>query len=1327
MLKQLALCWGAAWATPESQQLSQKVGRWYDALENYQCERAEVPVTERAQYRGRASGARVVWRTAPIIASKRHATWKHATAQWWEAVASSIHELRMLRSRNRGVQQQQACVRRITACQAGPPNADGSVPPGFASSARGRELAQVASWSDEQIDEWEKRAEQAALKWAGQAFRQERSDFEQWSSSALTNSPQQVYRWTAQARQPANEEVPVDGDVWQATTADPVRALEALREPWARLWCEKGSACENDEYDRELMEVAEAISDLRREQGDSMPVTDADDIRAAAQRLRENAARGPDQLRPSDIARLPAAGRHALLEVISAAEEAWCWPPQWAHNIVKLLPRPGDTTRTRAVTLLPTPVRVWASLRRSIPDTWCEERAQFWDQAVAGSSALQAALLRCLNDEAMAALGWTVGAALLDIKGFYDHIRMGLLLREGQRWGFPMQAMAMSVSTYLAPRSIVWGPWTARWPVVPRRSVCTGERAGNHMARVCTYTILEWLHGRVPGAIIQQWVDDVPIRCVGTKRYVERGLAQLTKDAALELEKAGFTLAEKTVVAASDCSIAHRVRERLRREGVVVQVRKTAVDLGLDVGMGVRRARAKHMQRRRQAATRYRRILRLRRSVGKKIWQTTAVPCAGYAAKCLGATRSECMERRRELVRIVAGRGRGRSSTIALATTCGLSWDPRVSIPLQQFREWIKLWVTQPQARKNTRAAWHRVLKGVRKLRPEARWRVINGPIAAMQVALLEAGWEPTSADVWQTPDRSARWEWPAEEELDGTVLADYKDLEDEFRRSLIAAVWAQAAGQQATDSSLAQGCDEDDMKREVKALEARSQWIERAAHIAVTSGGVWTQQRLYDIGRATSPACPRCGAASETWEHALWECPANNELEACQATAGRIEQALEQMQAHPALWLQGLATFDQLQAGEPAEDEQWEIDGLGEDGKFAQGGYKPGWVLVFGDASGGPDASCPHLRRVGCALAQWDWHRDQAVATVKFALTGARQEVGRGELRCLLEALERTTGGLCFVTDRQSVSDGWQERRWEKLGHATCDADLWRRVGQHAAAARRPIVVLKTESHVTDADLAEGFSTPTLRRGNEAADTLAGQAAERQAVGVAARTSWRNTKCRAADVRKRGRAVLVAMWEKTPPIKGAPVATRPRLRPEVAIANSVTASGHIIEAAPGCSQGQRCRRCLVGIPAVRRRKWLRTHPCAAAGGPGDGSREEETAAGTRAQQQGGQGGTAAAASRAAVTIGNLDTHESHDARFVAEPLGWDRWVCYRCGCTARVKLQALARPCVAPTATGAKVLDRLAKGLQHHQWSTEQSRAKAAEGAAAAREITMG
>ena len=53
----------------------------------------------------------------------------------------------------------------------------------------------------------------------------------------------------------------------------------------------------------------------------------------------------------------------------------------------------------RPISLLTMLYRIWSRTRKSFATEWCDAKAGFWDDAVRGSSPLQAALRRLVADE----------------------------------------------------------------------------------------------------------------------------------------------------------------------------------------------------------------------------------------------------------------------------------------------------------------------------------------------------------------------------------------------------------------------------------------------------------------------------------------------------------------------------------------------------------------------------------------------------------------------------------------------------------------------------------------------------------------------------------------------------------------------------------------------------------------------------------------------------------------------------------------------------------------------------------------------------------------
>eukprot|EP00974_Lingulodinium_polyedra_P016431 1591442-Lingulodinium_polyedra.AAC.1 len=63
------------------------------------------------------------------------------------------------------------------------------------------------------------------------------------------------------------------------------------------------------------------------------------------------------------------------------------------------------------------------------------------------------------------------------------------------------------------------------------RSIATGERNGNHKARLATYAVLRSVTAVAVGATLRQWVDDVPITAVGPKSFLKQVIPAAVQEA----------------------------------------------------------------------------------------------------------------------------------------------------------------------------------------------------------------------------------------------------------------------------------------------------------------------------------------------------------------------------------------------------------------------------------------------------------------------------------------------------------------------------------------------------------------------------------------------------------------------------------------------------------------------------------------------------------------------------------------------------------------------------------------------------------------------------
>ena len=101
---------------------------------------------------------------------------------------------------------------------------------------------------------------------------------------------------------------------------------------------------------------------------------------------------------------------------------------------------------TRPSTLLTMFYRLWAKLNGDPVADLKAKRAGFWDDAIRGSSALQAALRRALRNEVALIEGLITVGIFWDLEKFYDIVRLTDLIAAAELADFPMMNLVMCVT-----------------------------------------------------------------------------------------------------------------------------------------------------------------------------------------------------------------------------------------------------------------------------------------------------------------------------------------------------------------------------------------------------------------------------------------------------------------------------------------------------------------------------------------------------------------------------------------------------------------------------------------------------------------------------------------------------------------------------------------------------------------------------------------------------------------------------------------------------------------------------------------------------------------
>ena len=435
--------------------LGARAADWYTALEHYYVRWCSLSPLQAAKVRGRAEGVNIAWQRAPNTAG-RGIRWRESRAAWWSKVAAILREFWVLRQRGRGQQQQQRCQRNLGSLAAAPPDGFDDIRlanqewvamvcdemrEGFAfSGVRFRHLlGQAATLPAPALKRLSDTADKAENIWVARAAAEAAQGFAQWVAQHSAKAGPLFY-WSR--REDRNRE---DKCVEQGRAPDPRPHIfmEQKRQHWATLWKEAGTTKPDEDSGRalDIEALTLEVRRLRTEHGDSYMEACPEDLDKALNSMKATTATGCEAMGPRDLLDLPRAGKWALLALWRQCEQAWMWPWQCLLNLVTLVPKP--TTGDRGIGSIPVVLRAWCKMRGNTPDQWCDEEAAFWDKAVRGSSALQVALHRCMEDELARQLETTATGGLIDIEGFYHHIELHLLLREAERWRYPVQQLAL--------------------------------------------------------------------------------------------------------------------------------------------------------------------------------------------------------------------------------------------------------------------------------------------------------------------------------------------------------------------------------------------------------------------------------------------------------------------------------------------------------------------------------------------------------------------------------------------------------------------------------------------------------------------------------------------------------------------------------------------------------------------------------------------------------------------------------------------------------------------------------------------------------------------
>ena len=395
-------------------------------------------------------------------------------------------------------------------------------------------------------------------------------------------------------------------------------------------------------------------------------------------KLRNSRGLGGDHWAPRDWKALPPGAVKELGENLRHAEDLVAVPIQALINFMAMMLKPIGGERSVGLQTL------WVVLRSSIrgvgAHTFDKAKAQFWDSAISGCSALKAGLMRRFVEELAVLSGQDSLSAFWDVHKFYDSIDISILIGMMVNCGFSITIAAMDLMIHVGLRILKWCR-SCSSPITPCTSILVGSKFSNTNARIYLYKFLDDLHNFSPTIRIGSHVDDIATMAVGFYHDILDTMKEVGEFFARRLKGIKLTISPKTVITSSKPKLAKELCDSLDLSSIKASTARSTRDLGLDCAAGKRRAAGITKQRIGKAGRRLKKLKVLSKFSfkSKRLYATNLWPSSNYATAAMGMAPSSINLLRRHAGAAALGKG-GQCSTTAIALAFTKLSDPAIKI-----------------------------------------------------------------------------------------------------------------------------------------------------------------------------------------------------------------------------------------------------------------------------------------------------------------------------------------------------------------------------------------------------------------------------------------------------------------------------------------------------------------------------------------------------------------------------------------------------------------------------------------------------------------------
>ena len=1232
----------------QSRWTSQIFASWLTAAEVFHATQAGTGEDDLGQWIGRGRGPRLRWTTLGVACRMGRPCWaegSNATETWWRTALGGLQLMQKLRQRNHGLRQQKALQRHFQAMGPAPIIGEGvDADPDEAWDQM--QLGQQLSQFDLEISQlhlevlvneakkWHLAAERVAMDEVKKAFLE-------WQKAQMDPKAhaKEAHRYVKASLQPMPSILEFATD--RGIDSHPQKLVDQLACEWKCWWASEHG---ESRAEQTMAVISQLLGQARKEP--SLPDIADSDLHEAMYSLSDSTAVGSDAISPCFLKRLPPEALRQLKQQFMNWELHVALPAQLLANVVVLLPK--EAGGFRPIGRTPMTLRLLFRCRRPLLRRWqCEARAQ-WDDAVAGSSSLQAAVLRALGVEAAVLQSRLFLLLLFDISKFFDCVPLPAIVGTARRTGYPLRLLGLALLQCLAARTLKLDK-VMSLPVGPTLSILPGHSEATNLARMAIYDMMEQLAWKFPSFPTRSYVDDIASLGV-EEREAEQSLAlngaALAQQLVRSLHADGYVVSSKSQLVTNSPTCQKAVVMAAAALGVKVKAVDEAKDLGLDVAWK-RRGVTSASKRRAKARKKLARVAKLRhRPLRRRLVQAHYRPQAMYASEVLGLPPTVARRHRAAVAAEFGWRPGCCTYTVLVLAKQDLVADTA----WRAVHLWARIWRANPDQRENWAKAWDIAYIKMTNLPATSRWKQAKGPITSLVTFLLDLGWDPACPDRWDAPSGAAM-------EL----------VDDVFEPSIVRAfVQAECDVTQliaASKGNLAQGMKGGVhwpiARRTLAKLQRQKQGTMKAGLLrTVMAGGLWPRCRSKEHGyNIDSTDCLLCGEkGADTIYHRCWECEVvvQSDLPAIKKSNHLRGRAKYEAHINPALWLRALPLLSEIRfpAAPLAEGAAWMVEGAGQIPTDARGKEALDGYVVYLDESGGTHSSTPELRRAGWGLAILRLGDPEMKMVRGYIGTvgGAAQTQNAAAIDALTFCHTHFSGTYEVCPDSSFLINGWTDL----VKYASTDAAhvfAWRKMQQAQRGHQGRVTLRKVPAHMTwDKAASVGISLIDWA-GNYYADRLAAKAAAKVELDKDTVAKFQNDVERLQQIQCRAVAAHSLFLEKAPEKEQGQRAELPSV-----LGGMLAESGHELW---WLNRGRRvcCGLCQQAVPSRSLRTWLRRGPC-----PG------------RPQFSFG--------STHGLRIGNTIVHNSHHNAFSR-----GIWVCMVCGAYAgtledKLGVKKLGHPC---------------------------------------------